>query len=80
MKKHQPGRAGGGWGDDEGDDDEEEDNANNNDNDSKQFSIETDSLVDPASRYFFVCVFCFQSLSPLFSFLFLNVLRNLMCI
>ncbi|CAG5121681.1 unnamed protein product [Candidula unifasciata] len=48
MKKHQPGRAGGGWNDD--DEGEEENNENNNDNGSKQFSFETDSLVDHTYR------------------------------
>ncbi|XP_059165378.1 AP-4 complex accessory subunit Tepsin-like isoform X2 [Physella acuta] len=44
VKKHQPGKAGGGWGDDE--DDNSLDDATDND----QFTMDTDSLADPSIK------------------------------
>ncbi|CAL1529215.1 unnamed protein product [Lymnaea stagnalis] len=50
VKKHEPGKAGGGWGDDEDDETDCGDDFKVNDNSSKQQSMDTDSLLDPSMR------------------------------
>ncbi|KAH9495813.1 hypothetical protein Btru_013367 [Bulinus truncatus] len=48
VKKHQPGKAGGGWGDE--DDSDNDENGRGADSNSHQPSMETDSLFDPTIR------------------------------